>query len=503
MAAKSVNSRNNHFEIGVVFTPTKWGKFAVEQFGIFEEWMAGSTVFDPTMGNGDLLEALIVTGLKKGYTLKQLPIKSLFGNELNDDFHAQAIQKFEEKYSVNMRANFTNKDILALPSRQYDILLGNPPWANFTDLPATYKEEIKEHFFTYDLAKSGPGLLLGGSRIDIAALVIQRALLDFLKHSGNAYFFMPLSLLLNDGANQQFRTYKIHDISFAPKQVFDFQSTQIFEGVATRYGLVHFKRDEAPSFPIPYELLENDTWNHRLARPLLEPTNPLSVLKPDEISPLDGFDFIELPKFSSPRQGINTCGANAVFFFTECQELDDTRCLVNGKIELPKKYVHPLLVGANFSQEILTAKKWVLLPYSDVGKVLTMEEIKGVPLLCKYLSNHREALISRKGSMIGSAIKRGIWWSLLGVGPYNFANSKIVWEAYGKSTFNPRILDGKWQVNQSLQAYIPFPTKKDAKKTYLAMSNPAIEAYLLSLKMEGTMNWAQPGKIKKLIRFVD
>ena len=78
---------------------------------------------------------------------------------------------------------------------------------------------------------------------------------------------------------------------------------------------------------------------------------------------------------------------------------------------------------------------------------------------------------------------------------------KVVWEAYGKKEFNPIIFEGMWQANQSLQAFIPTRTIVEARDILQKLKNPAIEAYLLSLKMEGTMNWAQPGKIKKLIKY--
>lgn len=89
---------------------------------------------------------------------------------------------------------------------------------------------------------------------------------------------------------------------------------------------------------------------------------------------------------------------------------------------------------------------------------------------------------------------------MLGVGNYNFFPYKIVWEAYGRTVFKPQVFEGSWQANQSLQAYIPCKTRDEAEGVLLKLEDKRIEEYLLSLKMEGTMNWAQPGKIKKLIK---
>jgi hypothetical protein len=98
-------------------------------------------------------------------------------------------------------------------------------------------------------------------------------------------------------------------------------------------------------------------------------------------------------------------------------------------------------------------------------------------------------------------IKRGYWWAMLGVGEYNFFPYKVVWEAYGKSSFNPTIFEGNWQANQSLQAFIPVRSLNEAERIQTELSDKQIANYLLSLKMEGTMNWAQPGKIKKIIKY--
>ena len=501
MDITKLNSSNRTLQIGTVFTPLTWGEFAIKQFKIFDQWMSGASVFDPTMGSGNLLESLISYGLKQGYSIEQLPTTRLYGNELNKGYYEQALQKFGNSYGLDMTKNFSNEDILHLSPRKFDILFGNPPWQNFVDLPENYKGKIKSEFFKYDLVGNSQNLLLGGSRIDIAALIIQKSIKDFMVDSGNAYFFMPLSLLLNDGANEHFRTFTINDIEYAPIKVFDFNDADVFNGISTRYGLVYFKRDKKKEFPIPYERYENGSWISFSAKPLLHPTDPLSILHPDTASPLADFKPIVISKESAPRQGINTCGANSIFFFNSCDQLDDSTCIVNNNVELPSKYVLPLLTSKNFKESELTAYKWVLLPYSQNGRPLELSQIKAEPKFWGYLLANEQHLKSRKGTLIGAWLKRGYWWSMLGVGPYSFMPFKVVWEAYGKTKFNPTIISGSWQVNQSLQAFIPTRTLEEAERVLSELQNPAIESYLLSLKMEGTMNWAQPGKIKKLLKY--
>lgn len=492
-----------NYRIGVIFTPLDWAIFASNQFGIYNAWINGSSVFDPTMGRGNLLESLIKIGQSNGLSVKQLPVHRLHGNELNIRLYNEAINRFKRDYGVDMSANFSNSDLFELEAKEYDIIFGNPPWMNFTDLPAEYKPKMKSTFVAYDLVEDMKKMLLGGSRVDIAALVIQKAVSDFLAPNGNAYIFQPLSLLLNDGAHDSFRRYQVKGSSFSLEEVYDFNDLEVFPDVSTRHGLAHYQKGKRASFPVKYNRYVNGEWLEKRAAPILSINGPLSVFDKDAPSPLFNFKPIQLEKNAKPRQGINTSGANKIFFFDSFEDVDDDNCLMDNEHLLPKAFIFPLLVSGNFRKSSSDQKKWVLLPYSENGKPLELEAIQSHKLLWNYLKLNQTALSNRKGKMIQTWRERGYWWALLGVGKYNFAKHKVVWEAYGRKTFEPKVFSGRWQVNQSLQAYIPLNTKKEARRIQSALKNPAIEHYLHSLKMDGTMNWAQPGKIRKLFEFID
>ena len=505
MVIKTFDLSDKELQIGDVFTPLKWGEFAIAKFNIFQKWINGASIFDPTMGEGNLLEALITYGISKGYSFENLPTNSLYGNELNTYYHNQALTKFRDKYGLCMASNFTNEDFLQLKPQKYDIVFGNPPWQNFVDLPESYKEQIKSYFFKFDLIGNSQNLLLGGSRIDISALIIQIAIKDFLKQDGEAIIFMPLSLLLNDGANRNFRTYSIGEVKYSVDSVFDFNDEDVFGGIATRYGLSHFIRDKKPYFPIPYFRNENGIWIEYFAKPMFHETDPLSIVSCEDGSDLGDIKPVVLKKESSPRQGINTCGANDIYFFDTLSAVNEELVSVSNKsksnIVLPKKFVFPLITSKEFKSETTSPSKWVLLPYNTNGKPLEWKQIQMFPELKIYLEENRDSLQGRKGVMLNAMLNRGHWWAMLGVGEYNFFPYKIVWEAYGKTSFNPTIFESHWQANQSLQAFIPVKTLPEAERIQAELSDKQIENYLLSLKMEGTMNWAQPGKIKKIIRY--
>ena len=259
MDTKILNSFDS-LSIGAIYTPEKWARFAIEKFNIFEAWISGKTVFDPTMGDGSLLCALVEYGLSRGYTPSRLPCRRLFGLELNKEFHENAVSRFSSRYGIDMRGNFYNADIFDFKGSAFDVLFGNPPWCNFVDLPKDYKEYLKPFFHTYGLVDNPKKLLLGGSRIDIAALVIQKTIADNLRESGEAIFFLPLSLFLNDGAHTAFRKFKTQKDRYALYSLYDFENTHAFDKIATRYGIAHFVKTSGKSGSIPFFRFEDDTW---------------------------------------------------------------------------------------------------------------------------------------------------------------------------------------------------------------------------------------------------
>ena len=66
---KTFDLSDKELNIGDVFTPLRWGEFAIQQFGIFQKWLEGATIFDPTMGEGNLLESLITYGISAGMSM--------------------------------------------------------------------------------------------------------------------------------------------------------------------------------------------------------------------------------------------------------------------------------------------------------------------------------------------------------------------------------------------------------------------------------------------------
>ena len=121
-------------------------------------------------------------------------------------------------------------------------------------------------------------------------------------------------------------------------------------------------------------------------------------------------------KESQPRQGLNTCGANEIYFFDTFEILDKELCNVGnkeiGNHILPQKFIYPLLTGKNFKEkQIKTPNKWVLLPHYNNGKPFEYAFLKEHPLLHDFFLQFKDALQQRKGTLINVPIQKGAWWA--------------------------------------------------------------------------------------------
>ena len=480
--------------IGQVFTPTEWAEWLINKWHIFDAWMDGAEICDPTAGQGAFMIALLNIARNQGIPLTSKHISRLTLIEIDpsliDNFKCSVIQRFGIDFPSDQL--FCKDIITHFHDKQYDILIGNPPWVNFSDLPTAYKTELKPYFIQEGLVQNPKNLLLGSSRIDLAALVIKVALGKLLKENGLGYFYLPSSLFFGDGAHAGFRNYQANKRAFSIDLVYEFTNTEVFEGVKKSYCCGKIQIDSQQTFPIPYFRELDENWDEHIASPLKHPDDPWRIVK--NIHDLNSSEMfnIHLSSDQKPRQGVNTCGSNSVFIF------DDKPSF------LPDEYLYPLATKEIWRQPIDTPHKWILLPYhQDTGKPIDWDSISRHDTLRNYLQDHKDTLRSRKGTLLKEHMDRTGWWILLGVGPYAFAPYKVIWEAYGKRHFNPIVvsnIDGQvWQANQAMHAFIPCWCENEAHQVKNALGNPEIPKLLRQLNGSGKCNWAQPGKIKKIL----
>jgi hypothetical protein len=266
---------------------------------------------------------------------------------------------------------------------------------------------------------------------------------------------------------------------------------------------VLLRRDAPPRWPIPWHSLADRV--SRSAAPLDDPDGPLAVAADaDALARLRDRPRIAVPAGTRPRQGVNPCGASRVLFVRDVEPLDDERAEATssavGRVVLPRRFLFPLLGADQFADPIAPPRRWVLLPHDPAtGQPVTPEQVAACPELAAYLGRCRPLLEARRGQWLRRWIDRGRWWALLGVGPYCFAPYRVAWPAYGAARFRPRVFAAPWQGQQALHAHIPCVSRETAEALRAALARPEVEDYLRAFGTAGTRNFAQPGRVARLL----
>lgn len=507
-----MQAKQSDMQIGRVFTPFSWVEWCLKTFDIYQAWQDGATIIEPSCGNGIFFKTLVEMAQKNGHPVTLNLLKNLVGIEIVQSDRKLFLQEIFSLTDIHFpEDNYVSNDFLLYEDkRKFDIAIGNPPWENFVKLPAKYKNFIKFYFEKYGLVKSRQDVLLGASRIDIAALIIKKCMSIHVKEKGHGYFFVPLSLFFNENANANFRPLLNSDNIFSVKEIIDFPKNIVFPLIKTRNGFVHLTRSNLQISRIPYQ--EIDEANGKSSKILwCFPSSHMSAWKISENSNYPDLlrKAIKVDYYQKPRQGINTCGLNNVFIFkTDYREdfsLPNMATLYNGfneKIEISTKYLLPIIHSGLFGRKKPKQQKYILCLYHINGKPLSWLEIKKLHGVAEYLDKYKKEIINRKGVLIRNQISKGAYWSLLGVGSYTFKKWKVVWEAMGKKDFRAIVVEGSWQGNQAMHAYISSDSLEDANRIKDELNN-LLPDYLQSFSMQGTCNWAQPSRIKELLLFTE
>lgn len=488
------------FTIGRVFTPLPWAVWLIEATGAFQAWREGATVLDPTCGDGVFLEAFVALARREGITVTPEAAARLHGVEIVAADREQARERMRARWGLDLAADairtadFVTADI----PRRYGVVVGNPPWVNFGDLPAPLKAAWGPSFVGHGLVKDRSEVLLGMSRADVATLMVKKALDGVLADGGVAAFFLPLSMFFNAGANDRFRPFPASTHGYRVVRLWDFGRERVFAGVSTRFGAALFDRRPPQTWPVETHVRGDGGWTR--AYSTAGDRRSGAWLRHEAPAAPAAAPAIAVGPAQKPRQGVNTCGANRLLVFERLP--GGFRNGLGETVDLEEELVFPLMDAGSFGRPFAGPRRFVLLPHDPgTGRPLTAAVLGRHGRAAAYLSRHRDALMRRRGTLIGTHIARGTWWALLGAGAYAFAPWKVAWEALGGRRFAPAVLAGRFQGNQALHAFCPCAGEEEAETLAAALRRPEVETWLRSSTMAGTCNWAQPGRVAQILAF--
>ena len=130
--------------------------------------------------------------------------------------------------------------------KDFDYIVGNPPWVNWESLPEEYRQDSKKLWAKHGLfPHGGMDTILGKGKKDISMLMTYEAMDSYLKDGGKLAFVITQSVFKTSGAGQGFRRFRLGSgTPIKPVYVDDLSSFQCFEGATNRTAVVVLQKGQ-------------------------------------------------------------------------------------------------------------------------------------------------------------------------------------------------------------------------------------------------------------------
>ena len=343
-----------------------------------------------------------------------------------------------------------------------DLVVGNPPWVNWENLPDDYRDAMKPLWQEYNLfTLSGSAGRLGGGKKDLSMLFTYSAVDNYLEQEGRLGFVITQSVFKTQGAGDGFRQLQYTPLSsettwyLKPLAVHDLSAMQVFDGATNRTAVfVCEKTNRAFTYPVNYKIWSGPS---RLAQDeSLEsvhvattrrdmgavPVVDAKTSSPWLTAPKEALPGIQKVIGPSDYKAYAGCCTwlNGVYWIRVVERRPNGELLIEnlydvGKIKVKQAQaviepdlVYPLLRGRD-------VQRWCAEPSAHIILTQDPETRQGIPedkmkrdlpKTFAYLKQFEKGLRSRSG------YRRYFkpsdpFYSLYNVGPYTIAVWKVVW----------------------------------------------------------------------------
>ncbi len=345
----------------------------------------------------------------------------------------------------------------------FDYVAGNPPWINWQNLPEGYRNETKSLWFDQGLfVHSGMDTILGKGKKDISMLVTYVAADSYLKDGGKLGFVITQSVFKTSGAGQGFRRFKTgRSVPLEIIFVDDFSEMQLFEGATNRTAVFILRKGQPTKYPVNYAYwrkketgrkgsFDYDTSLEEVTARTERLNFKAQPVKPGDVTSawisgrplaIKGVSKLLGESDYVAHEGVNTGGANAVYWFEILRDHGDgtvtARNVTEGakrkvesvQVRLEKAILYPMLRGRD-------VKKWKAEPSVHLLFVQDVEKRRGIelnrfktgnPLAFKWLDSHRKLLLQRAAYKRYFRPERDAFYTMFNVGDYTLANWRVCW----------------------------------------------------------------------------
>lgn len=308
------------------------------------EWRVPSLIVDhpelfPRLGelfaeglDGDLSGEDIVGAIEPAYPTMtdstKRGIEGLYGQLHNLHFH----------HRDGMWWNLLSNAFAPTAHRHFEYVIGNPPWVSWETLPESYRRDNDPLLRQYGLHPDTPPDRPQASRnvrLDLSMLFVARCMDKYVADGGRLGFVITASVFRSELSGRGFRRRHLPGgRAYSFELIEDLSKLRVFEDASNQTAvLVAVNEDLEEPFPIRAVL-----WppvgsaripTHASAEEVAEATRRVE-LEAEPVSPIDVASPLLMlqpealrlsrpmrrtsPYLSAVREGVNTRGANGVFF---------------------------------------------------------------------------------------------------------------------------------------------------------------------------------------------
>lgn len=396
-----------------------------------------------------------------------------------------------------------------------DVVLTNPPWVGWEYIAKPYRDYLMPGWRAYDLFKS-KGLEAAFLKEDMSTLALMTAWDKYLKCQGVSSVVLRPATMFSHLAARGVRRLSIgdHGTKLNLKKVRIFHNLKVFGDAATDTATWLVEKGKETSFPVPVVewVKSKKGWNPSSATALTEvrancqevlkiatptvPSDNSSRWLVDSSAHIDAARGLQGENPYSPRMGVFTGGANAVFYLDILRKGEQTSKFRNiverakrqapeVNVTLENDVVFEVLRGRDIAMWSARPEVYLLCCHTKETKISPLPEKalqEQFPLTHKYLSSMRDILEARQGfSGWEKDVLRKYFYTLQRVGDYTFAPFKVCWK-YIAMEFTVCVVGpdetGKPVLPNDKVMFVPFDNEEEAFFLCGLLSGTAVSKYV-------------------------
>jgi len=340
-----------------------------------------------------------------------------------------------------------------------DLVVGNPPWVNWSSLADHYREATAPLWQKYKLfPHTGLRARLGSALDDLSILMTYTAMDTYLKDKGKLGFVMTQTVFKSKGGGQGFRRFRLGDETYLRVLgVNDLTELRPFEGASNRTSTIVLEKAEKTEYPVPYVLwrklkpgriradlspleVEGRTSKTHLHA---QPVDTGDLTSPWLVCSLAASAVLKKVRGQSPysaRVGAYA-GVNGVYWLriidrhpggVLVENLNDVGRTEVRNIQalVEPDLVYPLLRGRDVRRWACRPSAHVLMPQRPDRPSIAFDESAlrvDYPHAYAYLKTFEAVLRQRAAYRKYFDVRKTPFYSMYDVGDYTFAPYKVLW----------------------------------------------------------------------------